>query len=199
MEKRAILLATGNPGKVKEFKDLLSDMPFHIYCLKDLDENFQVIEDGMTFSENAVKKAVQAAKQFQMLSVADDSGLEVDALGGEPGVYSARYAGPEADDEANNDKLLANLAGVPDAQRTARFRCSIAVADPQGNVQTADGVCEGRIGYERRGQNGFGYDPLFYVPEFDQTFAELCLDIKNTISHRARAFQQAKEILRKWI
>ena len=190
-----ILLATGNPGKVDEFRKLLADLPVHVISMKDADENFSVLEDGETFTENAVKKAQAAAAHFSCIAVADDSGLEVDALDGQPGVHSARFAGVQGDDEANNDKLLRLLDAVPFAERTARFRCSIAIAVPGGDVDTAEGVCEGLIGFERKGCFGFGYDPLFFVPDYGMTFAELDMELKNQISHRARAFRKAKNIL----
>jgi XTP/dITP diphosphohydrolase len=195
MCKSKILLATGNPGKVDEFRNLLADLPVHVVSMKDMDEEFSVLEDGETFTENAVKKAQTAAVHFSCIAVADDSGLEVDALGGQPGVHSARFAGVQGDDEANNDKLLQLLADVPFAERTARFRCSIAIAVPGGDVYTAEGVCEGLIGFERKGRFGFGYDPLFFVADYRMTFAELDMELKNQISHRARAFRKAKNIL----
>ena len=192
-------MATGNQGKVDEFKRLLADLPVQIVSLKDLDGNFSVHEDGKTFKDNAVKKARLAASHFQCIAVADDSGLEVDALDGQPGVYSARFAGLPGDDEANNDKLLQLLTHVPREGRTARFRCSIAIALPEGEIHTTEGVCDGLIAFERKGSFGFGYDPLFYVPEYDMTFAELDMEHKNRISHRARAFQKAKAMLEELI
>jgi XTP/dITP diphosphohydrolase len=196
MNKERILLATGNQGKVAEFQSLLGGLPVQILSLKEMGREFAVEEDGITFRENAIKKARAAAEHFSCLTVADDSGLEVDALNGAPGVQSARFAGTQGDDEANNDKLLRLLLDVPWEKRTARFRCSIAVALPTGETYTTDGVCEGLIGYERRGSNGFGYDPLFHVPEYQKTFAELDMETKNQISHRARAFLGARDILR---
>ncbi len=195
MTKMNILLATGNQGKVDEFVKLLADLPVSVMSLKDLGTDFSVSEDGATFTENAIIKARAAADQFSVIAVADDSGLEVDALAGQPGVHSARFAGRQGDDEANNDKLLQLLAAVPWEGRSDRFRCSIAIAVPDGDVYTTEGVCEGMIGFARKGSSGFGYDPLFFVPEYQKTFAELSMTEKNRISHRARAFQKARTVL----
>jgi XTP/dITP diphosphohydrolase len=158
-----------------------------------------VEEDGETFCDNAVKKATVIAKAIGEWALADDSGLEVDALGGAPGVYSARYAGldhhGERNDRENNAKLLKELAGVPISRRTARFRSVIALASPEGKVWTAEGICEGYIGLEPRGEKGFGYDPLFYLPEYGLTMAELTEEEKNRISHRAKAMERFLPLL----
>ncbi len=192
---QTIILATKNPGKVREFRALMRDLPYKIESLIDRDDVPIIIEDGASFRENAMIKARIIADTYHHIAVADDSGLEVDALGGRPGIYSARFAGEGAGDQANNAKLLALMECIPWDQRTGRFRCSLAIVVPGGPVFIDDGVCEGIIGYSAKGVNGFGYDPLFYVPEYDMTFAELNLQIKNQISHRAIAFSKAKHFL----
>jgi len=191
-----VILATTNTGKVRELVALLADLPASVSSLADWPEPIKVIEDGITFEENAIKKAKEVAQRTGKIALADDSGLEVDALGGAPGVYSARFAGENATDAENNQKLLEMLQGIPLPKRTARFRCAVAIATPQGKVVTTMGTCEGLIGEMPQGEHGFGYDPLFYVPEYGKTFAELELVIKNQISHRAKAFWKAKEELR---
>ncbi|MFZ3170592.1 MAG: XTP/dITP diphosphatase [Carboxydocellales bacterium] len=191
-----IVLATQNQGKVKELKKLLEQTPVQLLSLTDFPHLPEVVEDGLTFRENAIKKAQQISQATGLIAIADDSGLEVDFLGGQPGVHSARYAGPQRSDADNNHKLLNQLANVPQHQRTARFCCVIAVADPGGVVETADGICSGIIAFAPQGTGGFGYDSLFYVPEYNCTFAELSLDIKNKISHRGKALAQAKQILK---
>lgn len=192
---RALVLATRNRGKVGELKDLLKGLNLEIRTLDDYPGVPPVSEDGATFEENAVLKAEFVARATGEVAMADDSGLEVDALGGRPGVWSARYAGPEATDAANNRKLLGELEGVPAQRRDARFVSSVAIAVPGGPTTTARGECAGRIGFEPRGDKGFGYDPLFYL-EDGRSFAELDMDEKNRISHRGQAFRQAREKLR---
>jgi XTP/dITP diphosphohydrolase len=191
-----IVLATQNQGKVKELKKLLEQTPVQLLSLTDFPHLLEVVEDGLTFRENAIKKAEQISQATGLIAIADDSGLEVDFLGGKPGVHSARYAGPQRSDADNNYKLLNQLANVPHDQRTARFCCVIAVAALSGVVETADGICPGVIAFEPQGTGGFGYDPLFYVPEYNCTFAQLSLEIKNKISHRGKALAQAKQILK---
>lgn len=193
---KKLLLATRNKGKVREIQALLADSGVKVLSLSDYPDIPDIPEDGATFEENAVFKAQEVARLTGEITLADDSGLEVDALNGEPGVHSARFAGETKNDEANNTKLIALLEDVPPAHRTARFRCVIALVTPDGYVHTADDACEGLIILKPRGDNGFGYDPLFYVPEYDQTFAELPLDIKNRISHRGRALAQVKDLVR---
>ena len=193
---RKLLAATHNRGKLVELKKLLEGLPVELLTLDDLPGFPPVEETGDTFRENAVIKAALLAKESGILTVADDSGLEVDALNGQPGVYSARFAGEPPDDRRNNRKLLQMLAGVPPAQRTARFVCVIAIATPDGQVHTAEGQCEGIILTESRGEGGFGYDPLFYVPALQKTMAELTLEEKNRISHRGQALRKAAPILR---
>jgi len=187
-----VVFATRNAGKVVELRQLLAGWPIEVISLQDLDVP-EVVEDADTFEGNATKKALEVSRATGLPALADDSGLEVDALGGAPGVWSARYAGAGAGDDANNDKLLAALADVPAERRTARFRSVLALADTAGELGAAvllgHGTCEGVILTERRGTGGFGYDPLFHVPELGATFAELGSGTKNDHSHRARAMQ----------
>ncbi|MCL6635806.1 MAG: XTP/dITP diphosphatase [Peptococcaceae bacterium] len=190
-----LVLATRNPGKVRELNQLLSPLGYEVVSLDQYPGVPVIIEDGATFKDNAVKKATTVARFTGQLALADDSGLEVDFLGGAPGVHSARFAGEGHDDRANNEKLLRLLAGVPPEKRAARFRCVVAVATPAGQVFTAEGTCEGVITDEPRGEGGFGYDPLFYVPAYGKTFAELDPAVKNRISHRGRALALMREIL----
>lgn len=190
-----ILLATGNEGKVRELRALLGDQ-YIVHSLKEFPGFPEVVEDGETFAENALKKARAAAVIANMVALADDSGIEVDFLGGAPGVHSARFAGEEKDDQKNNERLLKELEGLEPSERTARFKSVIAIAAPGGDkFELAEGVCEGLVGFEPKGSGGFGYDPLFIVPEFNQTFAEIDLETKNKISHRGRALVKAKELL----
>ena len=194
-----LVLATRNNGKVRELEELLKDFQVEVLSLEEYPDFPEVDEDGVTFQENAIKKAKETAAYTGLVALADDSGLEVDYLNGQPGVYSARFAGEPKDDQSNNEKLLKLLDGVTTEKRSARFRCVAAVAVPEGPVYTADGVCEGVIGVNLRGEKGFGYDPLFYLPEYDKTFAELDLSIKNKISHRGRALCEVKVILSKLV
>ncbi len=191
-----LLVATNNPGKVREYEALLKGLPLTLTYPAQENIDIEVEETGSTFAENARLKATAYARASGLLTLADDSGLEVDALGGEPGPRSARYAGPGAGDEDRYRLLLRKLEGVPWEQRSARFRCVIAVATPQGEVRTAEGTCEGLIAFEPRGEHGFGYDPVFYIPEYGQTMAELRPEVKNRISHRARAAEGARQILK---
>ena len=190
-----IVLATRNSGKVKEFKALLASLGVTVLSLEDYQWVPEVEEDGSTFKENAEKKALVVARATGKIAVADDSGLEVDFLGGAPGVHSARFAGPERDDGANNRKLLQLMEGVPPEQRSARFCCVVAVGTPEGKVHTAMGTCPGVILQKPAGEGGFGYDPLFFIPEYGQTFAQLELNVKNKISHRGKAFALAANII----
>lgn len=185
--EKKLVLATGNQKKLVELQAILQDAGVEILTLDDFPSLPEVEEDGQTMAENAVKKARIVCEFTGLPTLADDSGLEVDALGGRPGVYSARFAGEPADDVRNNAKLLNLMDGVPDEKRAARFRCVIALAVPEGGVRTATGTVEGRIGHGPRGTGGFGYDPLFTPEGYDQTFAELPGTIKNRISHRSRA------------
>jgi len=185
-----LLIATRNAGKLREIRAILDLPGVEIVGADEVPGLPDVVEDRDTFEGNATKKAVELAAASGLLTLADDSGLEVDALGGEPGVYSARYAGEPSNDAANNSKLLAALDGV--AHRTARFRCAIALATPDTKSATVDGRCEGRIGLEPRGDGGFGYDPLFIPDGHDQSFGELDPDVKHSISHRGAALAAAK-------
>jgi XTP/dITP diphosphohydrolase len=190
-----LLIATTNAGKQREYRDLLRELPAEIVFPNDLGISLEVEEDGATFRENAAKKALALAKVSGLIALADDSGLEVDALGGEPGVRSSRYAGPGADDPRRRAFLLEKLRGVP-PPRKARFVCVIAIAAPGGEVRYAQGECRGEITLAQRGTNGFGYDPVFQPEGLTQTMAELPPEEKNQISHRARAARAAIAILR---
>jgi XTP/dITP diphosphohydrolase len=192
------MLATGNQGKVKELQELLALIKNlgKVFYIKDYPDYPDVEETGSTFKENALLKAREAAKRTKLISLADDSGLEVDILGGEPGVHSARFAGEPKDDDRNIDKLLKSLEGVPEDQRQARFKCSLAIVTPDGQEFVTEGTVEGRIIFQRIGSGGFGYDPVFYVSEYGKTMAELPLEEKNRISHRAQAFDKALSILK---
>lgn len=191
-----LVLATRNPGKIQELRALLQDLPIELRDLTDFPWLPALPEPGSTFSENALAKARLVTARTGLPALADDSGLEVEVLGGEPGVYSARYAGPGADDAANNAKLLAALAQVPAGKRRARFTAVVAVTFPDGREFLAQGECWGEIGFSPRGDGGFGYDPLFIVAGLGRTMAELSAEEKNRISHRARALAQVKEILK---
>jgi len=190
-----LLLATNNQGKVREYKSLLRNVPFELVTLADEGMNTVVSEEGGSLEENARLKATALAAEGRLLALADDSGLEVDALGGEPGRLSARYAGEGASDRERVDYLLSRLEGVPWEKRSARFRCVIAVATPEGRVELCSGECRGFITFEPKGEHGFGYDPLFYFPELGKTMAELPLKIKNQVSHRGQAARKAYQIL----
>ena len=183
-----LILATRNQGKRREIQDMLSS-DIQVLSLDAFPNAPEVIEDGDTFEANAIKKAREIAKYTGLPALADDSGLVVDALNGAPGIYSARYAGENATDEANNDKLIKNLRDIPESQRTAHFCCAMALATTDGRVQTAEAIWEGRILTTPRGANGFGYDPLFYVPSQNATSAELSSDEKNRLSHRGQALR----------
>jgi len=188
--------ATRNKGKIKEFREALADLPVEIIGLDDFGSIAEPVEDGLTFAENALLKARYYCQQTGVICLADDSGLEVDFLQGVPGVWSARYAGESATDDDNNAKLLLNMIQAGEGQRQARFRSVLAIAGPDGSSLTADGICEGILLKDLRGDGGFGYDPLFFVPELGKTFAEMSITEKGTISHRGRAFQQLKEKMR---
>jgi len=193
-----ILIATMNEGKLREYERLLADVPgIDLKTMASLPKPVDVVEDRDTFRGNAIKKATEIAAVAGMPCLADDSGLEVDALGARPGVYSARYAGESATDAENNLKLLGELSGTADELRTARFRCAIVIVDGSGvELATAEGACEGRIGREPRGTHGFGYDPLFVPDGYTQTMAELGPETKNEISHRAKAAAKLVPLLR---
>lgn len=192
--KSDLVVATRNKKKLAEIRELLSDLDFNILSLDDFPDIPEVAEDMNTFEGNASKKALQISHITKKLTLADDSGLEIDFLDGKPGVYSARFAGDNAADEDRNKKVLGLMEGVPQDKRKARFKCVIAIAK-DGLLMTVDGVCEGEIAFEPKGNYGFGYDPIFVVPKYNKTFAELGPEIKNKISHRAIALKKAKEIL----
>lgn len=194
-EIKEIVVATKNIGKVTEIKAALSGLSYTIVSLGELGEFPEAPENGITFEENARSKAEFYARLTGKLCLADDSGLEVDYLKGKPGVYSARYAGEHASDQENNNKLLANLVGIPSEKRTARFRCVVALADAEKTLLTASGTVEGIMLTEPRGNKGFGYDPLFYVPKLEQTMAQMLPEEKNKISHRGRAIKALAEQL----
>ena len=187
-----LLIATTNPGKVREYQTLLQGLDLQLVGLSEVGITTEVEETGATYAENAELKAQAYASMSGLLTLADDSGLEVGMLNGRPGVRSARYAGDSAQ---RIEKLLGELHHVPDEQRVACFQCAIALAWPDGRVETVTGACDGRIAHEPRGTNGFGYDPVFFIPEHQATLAELPEYFKNTVSHRARAAQKARLIL----
>lgn len=194
--KRKIVLSSGNKHKINEIKDILKNMPFEVVSKDDLGyENFDVVEDGKTLEENAFKKAQELRKLVNEIVIADDTGLFVDALNGEPGVYSARYAGENVSYSDNNKLLLRNLQNVAMENRTAYFKTVIAVILENGKKIIAEGKCSGKISFEPKGENGFGYDPLFIVDGFNKTFAELSESEKNKISHRAKALLSLKKKL----
>ena len=191
-----LVLATRNEHKGRELKALLGGEGLVIRCLAEFPEVPEVVEDGTTCEANAIKKAKEIARHTGLPAIADDTGLMVDALDGQPGVYAARYAGEQATYEDNCHKLLQDLAGVPPAKRTARFLSVVAIASPDGEVQTTEGTLDGVITEEARGERGFGYDPVFFVPEIGKTLAELTPEEKNRVSHRAKAFAKMREILK---
>jgi len=190
-----LLLGTNNQGKIREYMMLLRNLPFELVTPAEQGITTTVSEVGKSLEENARLKATVLAEQSQLLTLADDSGLEVDALGGEPGRLSARYAGEGASDRDRINYLLSRLEGVPWPERSACFRCVIAVATPSGVVELCSGECRGFITFEPRGEKGFGYDPIFYLPELDKTMAELPLEIKNQVSHRGQAARKAYYLL----
>jgi XTP/dITP diphosphohydrolase len=194
-----VLIASNNQGKIKEIKELLRDFGVNVRSLKDLNMTIDVPETGKTFKENAALKAEALSQKTNLITIADDSGLSVDALNGEPGIFSARYSGPEKDSERNIDKLLEKLKGVPMDQRTAHFSCTLALSIPGAPTRFAAGRCEGVITTERRGADGFGYDPVFLVPNEKETFAEMGEAKKNRISHRALALQELRKNWPEWV
>ncbi len=186
-----VVLASRNRKKSGEIRELLAPQGIQVQSVADFPQAHEVEETGHTFAENAAKKATEIATLLQHWTIGEDSGLRVDALQGAPGVYSARYSGPGATDEANNAKLIHELQGLPPEQRGAEYVCHVAVADPQGQVRLSfEATCRGRMHHEPRGVNGFGYDPYFLVPEYHATFGELSALVKRVLSHRARAFRQ---------
>lgn len=195
--KRKIVFATGNAGKMREIKEILSDTDWEVVSMKEIGADVEIEEDGTTFEENAAIKARAVAAVCGEIVLADDSGLEVDALNKEPGIYSARYMGEDTPYAVKNANIINRLEGIPEESRTARFVCAIAAVFPDGKEIITHGEIEGRIDYEEKGENGFGYDPIFYVPEFGRTTAELGDLEKNSISHRGKALRKMKEELKK--
>jgi XTP/dITP diphosphohydrolase len=192
-----LVVGTRNPKKREEILEILAGLSMDVRDLTGWPDAPEIVEDGATFEANARKKAVELARHLNHWVLGEDSGLVVPALNGRPGVYSARYAGKQGD-EANNNRLLAELAPLPDEQRAAYYVCSAVVADPQGEVRaTAEGRCHGVIIHERRGKGGFGYDPLFLIPEYHRTFGELSSRVKHALSHRGRALAQLRPVLRR--
>ena len=193
---KKVIFATGNEGKMKEIREILGDLDIELLSLKDAGIKADIVEDGKTFEENAEIKAKAICQLTGEIVLADDSGLEIDYLNKEPGIYSARYMGEDTSYRIKNASLIERLEGVPDEQRTARFVCAIAAAFPDGTMKTVRAAMEGRIGYEEKGENGFGYDPIFYLPEYGCTSAELSRKEKNKISHRGKALRLIKDELR---
>ena len=195
MEKK-VIFATSNEGKMKEVRAILEDLGMEVLSMKEAGIHVDVVEDGKTFEENAVIKATEIQKVCGEIVLADDSGLEVDYLNKEPGIYSARYMGEDTSYRIKNQSLIDRLEGVEDEKRTARFVCAIAAAFPDESVEVTRGTIEGRIGYKESGENGFGYDPIFYVPEYGCTTAELSPEQKNEVSHRGKALRLMKEVIK---
>lgn len=190
---RKLVVSTGNQNKIKEIKDILKNLPIEVVSKKDIGlGDLDILEDGTTLEENSIKKAKGLADKIDYMVIADDSGLFVDELNGEPGVYSSRYGGEEGNDEKNIKKLLKELKDVPIEKRTAKFRAVIALVTEDKEVKVVEGDCKGLIAFESKGENGFGYDPLFIPEGYDKSFAELGEDIKNKISHRAKALENLK-------
>jgi XTP/dITP diphosphohydrolase len=195
LDLNKVLVATRNQGKIREISSILEDINIEIRSLKDFPDIPEIEEDGLSFSENALKKARYVSELTGEVTIADDSGLEVEYLSGKPGVHSARYAGEHATDALNIEKLLKELKNVPYDQRKAKFRCVIILCSPKGPCHSVEGECKGIIGFEPRGTHGFGYDPVFIVPGYNRTMAEIEPEVKNRISHRARALEKLKKIL----
>ena len=193
-----IIFATGNAGKMREIRDIMADLDVELLSMKEAGIKLDIVEDGKTFEENALIKAGAVAKEAPgVIVMADDSGLEIDYLNKEPGIYSARYMGEDTSYHIKNANLIERLDGVEDEKRTARFVCVIAAVCPDGSEHVTRGTIEGRIGYEEKGENGFGYDPIFYVPEYHCYSAELAPEEKNKISHRGKALEEMKTVLMK--
>lgn len=193
--KQRLIFATGNQDKMREIREILGDKDYEILSMKEAGIDLDIIEDGSTFEENAMIKAKAVMEATGALTLADDSGLEIDAFGGGPGIYSARYLGTDTSYTEKNKVILEKLKDIPEEKRTARFVCAIAAAFPNGQTLTTRGTMEGIIGYEAKGENGFGYDPIFYLPQLEKYSAELSRDEKNSLSHRGEALRKMKEIL----
>jgi len=194
-----LIVATRNRGKVREIREALKGLGIRIYALSDFNGVAEIEEDGKSFTENALKKARFYSKVFGKLTLADDSGLEVECLKGMPGIYSARYAGERASNRENNQKLLKEMEGIPLSKRGARFKCVMALVSPDGKEAMTEGSCRGRIGMRERGRRGFGYDPLFILPKYGKTMAQLPLKEKNRISHRGKALRRLRKTIRIFI
>lgn len=192
-----IIFATKNKGKIKEINAIMSDMNVEVISMEEAGINVDVVEDGTTFQENAIKKACEIMEISGFITMADDSGLEIDYLDKAPGVYSARYMGEDTPYNIKNSKILDIMKDVPEEKRTARFVSVIATAIPGGKIITTKGTIEGIIGHEIKGENGFGYDPIFFVPEYGMTTAEMAPEQKNSISHRGKALRLMKDELKK--
>lgn len=192
---KKIIFATGNEGKMKEIRMIMADSGYEVVSMKEAGVSAEIVEDGTSFEENAVIKAKTIMELTGEIAMADDSGLEVDYLGKAPGIYSARFMGEDTSYDIKNRYILDQLDGVPDEQRTARFVCAIACVFPDGKILTTRGTIEGRIGYKTAGGNGFGYDPIFWLPEYNMTTAELSPEQKNHISHRAKALESMKKLI----
>lgn len=192
---KKIIFATTNQGKVREVKMMMEDFDVELLTMKEAGINVDIIEDGTTFEENAIIKAKAIMEITGEIALADDSGLEVDYLDGAPGIYSARFLGEDTSYDEKNKYIIEKLKDAKGKERSARFVCAMAAAFPNGEVITCKGTIEGLIGYEQKGNNGFGYDPIVYVPEFEMTTGEMSPELKNSISHRGKALEQMKEIL----
>jgi len=196
LRKRSeLIVATWNKGKVREIREALKGLGLRIYALRDFPDVPEIEEDGKSFTENALKKARLYSKFFGKLTLADDSGLEVDSLRGMPGIYSARYAGERASSRENNQKLLKEMEAIPLSKRGAKFKCIMVLASPDGREGVIEGSCKGRIGMREKGRRGFGYDPLFILPKYGKTMAELSLREKNRISHRGKALRKMRKVI----
>ena len=194
-----LFLATSNEGKIREIRELLKGCGISLTSLRDYPDAPEVVENGQSYRDNALKKARFFARWTGKLTLADDSGLEVDYLKGRPGVFSARYAGDGANDRENNRRLIRELKGIPRAKRGAVFRCVIALVAPWGDEEVVEGECRGRIGLEERGERGFGYDPIFIIPRYGKTVAEFSIEEKNRLSHRGKALRKLKKILKRYV
>jgi XTP/dITP diphosphohydrolase len=190
------MIATRNKGKIREIREALNGLGLRIYALSDFPSVPDIEEDGKNFTENALKKARFYSKYFKMLTIADDSGLEVDSLKGLPGIYSARYAGQGASSQTNNQKLISALEGVPISKRGAKFKCLLAMVSTDGKEAIVEGSCKGSIGFKEKGKRGFGYDPLFILPKNGKTMAELSLEEKIKISHRGKALRKIRKLIK---
>ncbi|MFQ9515973.1 MAG: XTP/dITP diphosphatase [Eubacterium sp.] len=192
---KKIIFATTNQNKVREVKMMMEDFDVELYTMKDAGINVDIVEDGITFEENAIIKAKTIMEMTGEIALADDSGLEVDYLDGAPGIYSARFLGEDTSYDVKNNYIIDKLKSAKGKERSARFVCAMAAAFPDGEVITCKGTIEGLIAYEQKGTNGFGYDPIVYVPEYEMTTGEMAPELKNSISHRGKALEQMKEIL----